>query len=84
MLHAQLAQGIQPVAPGHHHVEDQQVRPLGGVAQAHQRLRAIVREIDREPLAPQIFGQQAAQRAVVIGNQDAGSVGCLHGSHSIR
>ena len=52
------------------------------IAQLRQRGLAVVDHVHNEAFALQVVGQQAAQCAVVVGDQDSWHRRRLHGVHS--
>ncbi len=64
-----LAGEGEPVHPGHHHVDDQQVRPAA--VEPAERLLAVARRLDLEPIGAQLIREQHEQVRVVIDDEDA-------------
>ena len=64
-----LAGEGQPVHAGHHHVDDQEVRPAA--VEPPQRLLAVARGLDLEAVVAQLVGQQDEQVRVVVDDEDA-------------
>src|SRR5205823_343322 len=72
---AQRAQHAEPVHPGKHEVEDDQVGPA--VARARQSLRAVVRDLDLITFDLQVVAQPVGEVGVVFHHEDARHAGPL-------
>jgi hypothetical protein len=65
-----LARQGQPVHPGHHHVDDQEVGPAA--PKPAERLVAVPSGLDVEAVAPQLIGEEDEEARIVVDDQDSG------------
>ncbi len=69
---------LEPVEAGQHHVEHDQVRPVG--LHLRHRGRPVVGQLHREALGPQPGRDRLGDRALVLDHQDPALVLFMSGS----